>query len=128
MHVDEKPETTSNGAHSNLIPTRLPIQVVVRQDVPEEEWSDDEPLITFAKQTEPVWKWRKGFAKTSLQPCSLKEEGVVDMQTENVTPFEEFSKCIGLPGLLSMMKIESERYAAQNGRQFPISEEEFCAF
>ena len=27
-----------------------------------------------------------------------------------------------------MMKIESERYAAQNGRQFQISEEEFCAF
>ena len=37
MHVDEKLETTSNDAHSNLIPTRLPIQVVVRQDVPEEE-------------------------------------------------------------------------------------------
>ena len=50
------------------------------------------------------------------------------MQTENVTPFEAFSKCIGLPGLLSVMKIESERYAAQNGRQFQISEEEFCAF
>ena len=26
-----------------------------------------------------------------------------------------------------MIKIESERYAAQNGRQFQISEEEFCA-
>ena len=50
------------------------------------------------------------------------------MQTENVTPFEAFSKCIGLPGLLSMMKIESERYAAQNGRQLQISEEKFCAF
>ena len=58
----------------------------------------------------------------------MKEEGVVNMQTENVTLFEAFSKCIGLLGLLSMMKIESERYAAQNGRQFQISEEEFCAF
>ena len=27
-----------------------------------------------------------------------------------------------------MMKIESERYTAQNGRQFQISEEELCAF
>ena len=26
-----------------------------------------------------------------------------------------------------MIKIESGRYAAQNGRQFQISEEEFCA-
>ena len=58
----------------------------------------------------------------------MKEEGVVNMQTKNVTLFEAFSKCIGLPGPLSMMKIESERYAAQNGRQFQISEEEFCSF
>ena len=50
------------------------------------------------------------------------------MQTENVTSFEAFSECIGLPGLLSMMKIKSEKYAAQNGRQFQISEKEFCAF
>ena len=30
MHVDEEPETKSNDAHSNLIPTHLPIQAVVR--------------------------------------------------------------------------------------------------
>ena len=54
MHVDEESESTSNGAHSNLIPTHLPIQAVVRQDVPEEESSDDEPLITLVKQKEPV--------------------------------------------------------------------------
>ena len=46
MHVDEEPETTSNDAHSNIIPTHLPIQAAVRQDVPEGESSDDEPLIT----------------------------------------------------------------------------------
>ena len=56
MHVDEEPETTSNDAHSYLIPTYLPIQAVVRQGVPEEESSDDEPLIRLAKQKEPVWK------------------------------------------------------------------------
>ena len=128
IHMDEGPETTSNDAHSNLIPTHLRIQPAVRQDVSQEELSDDEPLITLAEQKEPVWKWRKRFAKTPLQPCFLKEEGVVNMQTKNVTPFEAFSKCIGLPGLLSMMKIESERYTAQNGRQFQISEEELCAF
>ena len=32
-----------------------------------------------------------------------------------------------LPGLLSVMKTESERYAAQNGREFKISEE-LCDF
>ena len=85
MHADEEPETTSNDAHSNLISTHLPIQDVVREDVPEEESSDDETLITLAKQKEPVWKWRKRFAKTPLQPSSSKDEGVVNMQTENVT-------------------------------------------
>ena len=73
MHVDKGPEATGNDAHSNLIPTHLPIQAVLRQGVPEEESSDDEPLITLAKQKKPVWKWRKRFAKTPLQPCSLKE-------------------------------------------------------
>ena len=34
MHVDKEPETTSNDAHSDLIPTHLPIQAAVRQDVP----------------------------------------------------------------------------------------------
>ena len=125
-HVDEEPETTSNDAHSNLISTHLPIQAVVRQDVPEES-SGDEPLIILAKQKEPVRKWRKRFTKTPLQPCSLKE-GVVNMQTKNVDLFEAFSKCIGLPWLFPMMKMESERSATQNGRQFQISEEEFCAF
>ena len=128
MHVNEKPETTSNDAHSTPTSTRLPIQGVVRQDVPKKESSDDEPPITLVKQKEPVWKWRKRFAKTPLQPCSLKEEGVVNMQTENVTPFEAFSKCIGLPGLLSMMKIESERYAAQNGNSFRFQRKSFALF
>ena len=54
MHVDEEPETTTNDAHSNLIPTHLPIKAVIRQDVPEEASSDDEPLIILSKQKEPV--------------------------------------------------------------------------
>ena len=74
------------------------------------------------KQKEPVWKWRKHFVETPLQPFSLNEEGVVNIQVENTTPYNVFTKCIGLPGLLSMMKMESERRAAQNGREFNISE------
>ena len=43
--TDKEPETTSSDAHANLIPTHLPIQAVVRHNVPEEELSDDEPLM-----------------------------------------------------------------------------------
>ena len=75
------------------------------------------------KQKEPVWKWRKRFVETPLQPFSLNEEGVVNIQVENTTPYNVFTKCIGLPGLFSMMEMESERHAAQNGREFNISEE-----
>ena len=56
------------------------------------------------------------------------EEGVVSIQVENATPYDVFTKCIGLPGLLSMMKTESKRYAAQNGGELKISEEELCVF
>ena len=51
----------------------------------------------------------------------------MNIQVENAPPYDIFTKCIGLPGLLSMMKMESERCAAQNGRGFKISEE-LCAF
>ena len=52
----------------------------------------------------------------------------MNIQVENETPYNVFTKCIGLPGLLSTMKKESERYDAQNGTEFKISEEEICAF
>ena len=50
-----------------------------------------------------------------------------DMSSRRLQDQQMFAG-IRLPGLLSVMKTESERYAAQNGRQFQISEEEFCAF
>ena len=37
-------------------------------------------------------------------------------------------KSIGLQGLLSILKIESESYANQNGREREVSEDEFSAF
>ena len=36
--------------------------------------------------------------------------------------------CSSRTNLISIMKTESERHAAQNGREFKISEEELCAF
>ena len=106
--------------------SQLPIEAAVRQAIPEEESDDDKPLSKLVKQKEPVWKWRKHFVETPLQKCSLSK-GVVNIQLENATLPDEFTKCIALPGLLSKMKTESERYAVQNGTEFKISEE-LCAF
>ena len=123
VHEDMQPKKSTNGEHSNHISTKLSTEAVVRQAIPEEESDNDKPLSKLVKQKEPVWKWRKRFVETPLQPCSLNEEGVVNIQVENTTPYDVFTKCIGLPGLLSMIKMESERHAAQNGREFNISEE-----
>ena len=46
------------------------------------------------KQKEPVWKWRKHFVETPLQPCSLSEEGVVSIHVQNATPYDVFTKCM----------------------------------
>ena len=39
-----------------------------------------------------------------------------------------FAKTVGLEGLLSLLKTESERYTEQNGRMFQTMLEELCAF
>ena len=37
VHEDMEPMKSTNGEHSNHIPTKLPIEAVVRQAIPEEE-------------------------------------------------------------------------------------------
>ena len=75
-----------------------------------------------------VWKWMTKFTEEPLKECALAEYGKVSIDFEIASPFKVFNKCIGLQGLLSMLKIESEKYAAQNGRECEVSEEEFSAF
>ena len=100
VHEDMQPKKSTNGVHSNHIPTKLPIEAVERQAIPVEESDYDKPLSKSVKQKEPVWKWRKRFVETPLQPYSLSEEGVVNNQVENVTPYDVFTKSIALLGLI----------------------------
>ena len=86
VHKDMQSKKSANGEHSNHIPTKVPIETVVRQVIPEEESDNDKPVSKLVKQKEPVWKWRKCFVETPLQPYSLSEEEVVNIQVENATP------------------------------------------
>lgn len=48
--------------------------------------------------------------------------------SENPSPLQVFSKTVGLEGVLTLIKIESERYAEQSGRTFQTSTAELSAF
>ena len=63
-----------------------------------------------------------------MKKCSLAEEGIVNINLENLSPFQVFTETIGLEGLLTLIKIESERYAAQSGRVFQRKNDELAAF
>ena len=52
----------------------------------------------------------------------------MNIEIDNPSSFRVFSECVGLEGLLSLIKTESERYALQNGRVFQTTAEELSAF
>ena len=72
-------------------------------------------------------KWNKRFEKPALKKCRLAEEGIVNINLENRSPFQVFTETIGLEGLLTLIKIESERYAAHNGRVFQTTNDDELA-
>ena len=74
------------------------------------------------------WKWKKQFKKPATKECTLAEEGIVNIELEHPSPLQVFSETIGLEGLLTLIKTESERYAEQNGRVFQTTTEELSAF
>ena len=63
-----------------------------------------------------------------MKKCSLAEEGIVNINFENPSSFQLYTETIGLEGLLTLIKIESEKYAAQNGGVFQTTNDELAAF
>ena len=52
----------------------------------------------------------------------------MNINCENPSLFQVFTETIGLERLLTLIKIESERYAAQNWRVFQTANDELAAF
>lgn len=71
-----------------------------------------------APKNEEEQKWRKEFKEVVIEKCKSAKEGILNIEIENVSPIQVFSKTVGLERLLLLIKKESERYAEQNGRMF----------
>ena len=114
-----------------IIPTTKPIEAVVLIEKPDSEPEDDGadvPLNNLVSKKYVVWKWNKRFEKSALKKCSLAEGGIVNINLENPSLFQVFAEAIGLQGLLMSIQIESEKYAAQNGRVFQTKNKELAVF
>ena len=119
----------SNG--SNFILTIKPIETVVKIAKPDSESEndcDDFLLNYLVAKKDFVWKWNKYFEKLKLNKFSLAKEGLVTINLENLLPFQIFTDMIALQGLLIIIKIKPERYAAQNGRVFQTTNNELPTF
>ena len=111
---------------SNHIPTTKPIEAVVRIAKPSAASVDGDDDVLAAKKDN--WKWRRRFREQEIKNCSLTEEGIVNITLENPSPLQVFAETIGLEGLLTLIKVESERYAEQNGRVYQTTIDELAAF
>ena len=105
--------------------TPTPIEAVVRISQRDSDSDDDVPLssLQFPKAVK-AWKWRKQFKRAYVEKCVFAEDGIVNIDVQDPSPMQVFAKTVGLEGLLSLLKTESERYAEQNERMFQTTLEE----
>ena len=109
--------------------TPTPIEAVIRISQPDSDSDDDVPLSSLqVLKADKEWKWRKRFKRAYVEKCVFAEDCIVNIDVHDPLPIQVFAKTVGLEGLLSLLKTESERYAEQNGRMFQTTLEELCAF
>ena len=109
--------------------TPTPIEAVVRISQPDSDSDDDVPLSSLqVPKADKEWKWRKQFKRAYVEKCVFAEDGIVNIDVQDPSSMQVFAKTVGLEGLLSLLKTESERYTEQNGRMFQTMLEELCAF
>ena len=66
-----------------------------------EDDGDDVPLSNLVAKKEVAWKWNKHFEKPVLKKWSLAEQGIVNINLKNPSPFQVFTETISV-GLLGM--------------------------
>ena len=109
--------------------TPTPIEAEVRISQPDSDFDDNVSLSSLqVPEADKEWKWRKQFKRAYVEKCVFAEDGIVNIDVQDPSPMQVFAKTVGLEGLLSLLKTESERYAEQNGRMFQTTLEELRAF
>ena len=92
--------------------------------------SDDDVLFSSLQvaKADKEWTQKKRFKRAYVEKCVFAEDGIVNIDVQDPSSMQVFAKTVGLEGLLSLLKTESERYTEQNGRMFQTMLEELCAF
>ena len=99
--------------------TLTPIEVVVQISQPHFDSNEDVPLSSLqVPKADKEWKWRKQFKRAYVEKCVFAEDGIVNIDVQDPSPMKVFAKTVGLEGLLSLLKTESERYAEQTEECF----------
>ena len=105
--------------------TPTPIEAVVRISQPDSDSDDDIPLSSLqVPKADKEWKWRKQFKRAYVEECVFAEDGIVNFDFQDPSPMQVFAKTVGLEGLVSLLKTQSERNTEQNGRMFQTTLEE----
>ena len=111
--------------HLNDPNTPTPIEAVVQISQSDSDSDDGIPLSSLkVPKADKEWKWRKQFKRAYVEKCAFAEDGMVNIEVQDPSPMQVFAKTMGLEGLLSLLKTESERYTKQNGRMFQTTWEE----
>ena len=86
------------------------------------QFDDNVPLSSLqVAKADKEWKWRKQFKRAYVEKCVFAEDGTVNIDVQDPLSMQVFAKMVGLEGLLSLWKTESERYTEQNRRMFVIN-------
>ena len=75
-------------------------------------------LKTWSQKNDIFWKWNKCIEKPALKKCSLTGESILNINLQNLSPFQVYTETISLEGLLTLKKVDSEKYAKQIGWVF----------
>ena len=108
--------------HLNDPNTPTPIEAVVQISQSDSDSDDGIPLSSLkVPKADKELKWRK---RAYVEKCVFAEDGMVNIDVQDPSPMQVFAKTMGLEGLLSLLKTESERYTKQNGKMFQTTWEE----
>ena len=99
-------------SHSSDPNTPTLIEAVVQISQPDSDSDDNVPLSSLqVPKADKEWKWRKQFKRAYVEKCVFAEDGVVNIDVQDPSSMQVFAKTVGLEGLLSLLKTESDRYA-----------------
>ena len=107
--------------------TPTPIETVVRISQPDSGSLDNVSFNSLqVPKGDKEWKWRKQLKREYVEKCVFAEDGIVNIDFQDLSRMQIFAKTVDLEGLLLLLKTKSERYAEQNGRMFQTTLEELC--